>query len=263
MRCLDAASVCVSLLLEDSCAFLPKQESNVADFAQNSNKEPRGTKGVRRKSSGAGHSHLRPGLLDMHVEADSDRWLTEQDEHARRERLRKEGIFAIPQGDVFSVAKILEIAGVSLDESRRGDGSIARDNGLLIEVDIVYSNMHPFASTFGDTHVTYYYDIRVKPVRQMKTEFIVMDKHQEPGFREIEERYGVMLSVRVMGTFGFFSSMYLLIMLTTALGLLAAATVITDKFAMYCLNDDRYVNAMIDQTAEFNDNSNVQADKLT
>merc|ERR1719506_2839577 len=54
-----------------------------------------------------------------------------------------------------------------------------------------------------------------------------------PRRRVVEVRNGILLSFRVAGSFGFFNIVYLLVMLTTSLALLATATTVTDLVAVY------------------------------
>lgn len=147
------------------------------------------------------------------------------------------GYFAIPQGDIFRIDKLLELSGVSLDYSINSEGEPLRESGTVLLIEIFYTNMHPFLSSFGFTDVSYYYKVTRRPMDEMKTEFLSVGQHNYPNTRSIENRHGLYIIVKVGGEFGFFSIVYLLIMLTTAIALISAANVITDKLAIYAMSE--------------------------
>jgi len=144
-----------------------------------------------------------------------------------------DGVFAVPEGDVFSLGKLLSLAGVdSLDTATNRDGRPLRKVGTVINIDVRYSNLVPFASTFGHGEVTYEYHISLNPMHQVQDELVVGDMLGQAG-RTIEQRNGVLIVVTVEGSLGFFSIVNLLLMLAEAASMLAVATILTDKIAIY------------------------------
>lgn len=161
----------------------------------------------------------------------------------------EKGVVAIPPGDVFPIADLLKIAGVSLDGGKQDgqynmDCEPYREAGVLVEVEASYQNLEPFWSSFRDNskHISYTYNIRTRPVGEIKSEqFSSMQPLDFPNTRIIENRHGIYVHVKVAGQFGEFSIVYLLVMLTTSLALLAVATKIVDFLAIYVLADkDKY-----------------------
>lgn len=150
--------------------------------------------------------------------------------------------FAIPDGDVFSLSKLLSLAGVSLDATHNLDGDPLREAGTVLDIEVIYNNLHSFSSTFGNTRVEYWYKIAVRPMHQVKEEVVQwVDANADK--RIIQNRHGIDIVVKVSGTFGFFSIMNLMLMLTTASAMLAVATVLTDKLAMYAMADRDFYSA--------------------
>lgn len=251
--------------ITDSCLFLPpsqKPDTMAEGHFMQVSQERRGRRPGAVAAAQMGQ--LQPGLAldDIRGEGQPSTGPptepAEESKAARAQRLTREGIFAISEGDIFTVRKLLELAGVDLDKTLNKDGKPARESGTVIEIDVIYSNLHPWQSTFGNKHIIYYYDIRQRPVGEMKTELVSTGQYDREGFRTIENRHGILLAVKVSGTFGFFSAMYLLIMLTTALGLLAAASFLTDKLAIHYMQNDKYLKAMIDSTEELNQDADPQ-----
>mmetsp|Transcript_54575 Transcript_54575/g.159331 ORF Transcript_54575/g.159331 Transcript_54575/m.159331 type:complete len:503 (+) Transcript_54575:83-1591(+) len=142
--------------------------------------------------------------------------------------------FAIPDGDVFSLAKLLQLAGVSLDGTTNLDDEPLRMAGMMLDIDVIYNNLHAFSSTFGNTQVEYWYKVAMRPLHQVKEEVVELT---DANRRTIQNRHGIDIVVKVQGTFGFFSIMNFMLMLTTASAMLAVATVLTDKLAIYAMKD--------------------------
>mmetsp|Transcript_49590 Transcript_49590/g.153093 ORF Transcript_49590/g.153093 Transcript_49590/m.153093 type:complete len:478 (-) Transcript_49590:103-1536(-) len=149
------------------------------------------------------------------------------------------GVYAIPDGDVFSLARLLELAGVSLDDKPGPDGEASRSAGLMLDIQVIYNNLHHFSSTFGDTRVEYWYKVAARPMHQVKQEMVAWTD-DTAGKRIIQNRHGVQLVVSVQGSFGFFSVVNLLLMLTTASAMLAGARVLTDLLAIYAMKDREF-----------------------
>jgi len=145
-------------------------------------------------------------------------------------------VFAIGSGDVFKLSKVLELAGIDLDlKFNKGDEPY-RESGTVVEVQVDYNNLHHWSSTFGDLDVGYVYRVIERPMEEMKTEMFAQKQPDDfPTHRWIENRHGILMRVRVGGTFGYFNIVYLLVMLTTSLALLAGAQKVVDLLALYCL----------------------------
>jgi len=151
--------------------------------------------------------------------------------------LREDGVYAVPDGDVFAVAKLLELAGVtSLDGEANLDGQPLREVGIVLDIAVRYRNLRPIASTFGGGDVEYEYLVSVKPVHEAADESVVASDVRM-GRRVVEKRHGIYFTVRVEGDFGFFSLMNLVLALAQGATMLAVATVITDKITVYLLED--------------------------
>jgi hypothetical protein len=147
------------------------------------------------------------------------------------------GYFAIPQGDIFRIDKLVQLAGISLDHTFNSEGLPLRESGTVILIEVIYTNLHPFLSSFGFMDVTYYYKVSRRPMDEMKTELFAPGQADYPNTRIIEDRHGLYIIVKIGGEFGFFSIVYLLVMLTTAVALISVAGVITDKLALYVLSE--------------------------
>lgn len=145
-------------------------------------------------------------------------------------------VYAISDGDVFSVGKLLSLAGASLDDTMNLDGDPLREAGTVLDIQVNYNNLYAFSSTFGNTGVEYWYKVNVRPMHQVKEEVVAWTA-EDGSRRVIEDRHGIAVILQVQGTFGFFSIMNFLLMLTTAAALLTIATVLTDKLAIYALPD--------------------------
>jgi hypothetical protein len=164
------------------------------------------------------------------------------------------GFFAIPQGDIFRIDKLLELSGTSLDHSFNAEGEPLREAGTVIEITVSYSNLHPFLSSFGVGDVHYFYKVSRRPMDEMKTELLAESQPDYPRKRIIEDRHGLFLVVRITGEFGFFSIVYLLIMLTTAVALTGVAIKITDLLAVYVMKEKNvYRRAKYELTNRMNE----------
>lgn len=142
--------------------------------------------------------------------------------------------FAIPNGDIFRFSKLLQLAGLKLDGSFNGDGEPLRERGTVLSVQIEYANLRPFRSTlFHDVEPGYIYKVVERPMEEMKTELYTKWQSGNENERVMENRHGIYLQVSVTGSFGNFNIVYLLLMLTTSLALLAVAGTVTDLMAQY------------------------------
>jgi len=158
-------------------------------------------------------------------------------------------------GDVFSVGRLLQLAGADLDADFNMDGWTTRQAGTVLEVRAVYNNLYPVLSTFGYKPVQYHYkvsELMLPYVSRMQLAAVQPDNYPEE--RVYEVRYGILIHFKVAGSFGFFNLVYLLLMLTTAFALTATATTLTDLFFLY-LSDhsDNFFHLKYEVTPDFSD----------
>mmetsp|Transcript_72820 Transcript_72820/g.167162 ORF Transcript_72820/g.167162 Transcript_72820/m.167162 type:complete len:362 (+) Transcript_72820:384-1469(+) len=146
-------------------------------------------------------------------------------------------VFAIPEGDVFSLRKVLQLAGLELDKEWNKDSESLRVAGTSLQIQVSYSNMHHIYSSFGRDNVGYVYGMIGLPMDEMKQEIYAPLQPSGNKRRYLENQHGLYVDVHVGGTFGIFSVVYLLVMLTTSLALLAMATKITDMLAVFALRE--------------------------
>jgi len=152
----------------------------------------------------------------------------------------KKDMYALKNGDVFSVQRLLTIAGVNLDRQRNVDGRIKRSAGTMLEVVVEYRNLYPYWSTFHpsprDASIEYCYRVVERPVSEYKQEILPVHQPADyPKHRSVENQHGIFLAFRVGGSFGFLNFIYLLVMLTTSFLLLAGARAGLDFLALYLL----------------------------
>mmetsp|Transcript_114885 Transcript_114885/g.321055 ORF Transcript_114885/g.321055 Transcript_114885/m.321055 type:complete len:490 (+) Transcript_114885:96-1565(+) len=169
-----------------------------------------------------------------------------------------DGVFAIPEGDIFSIEKLLQLAGVtSLDNATNNDGEPLRSSGTVVNVEVRYSNLVPFASTFGRGEVTYEYHVSLKPLHQVKDDYVSSWGLALGGRRRTrttERRNGILFVVNVGGEFGFFSILNLMMMLAEAASMLAVATILTDKIAIYFMERaERYYESKYEEPTMVDD----------
>ncbi|CAD7940674.1 unnamed protein product [Amoebophrya sp. A25] len=153
-------------------------------------------------------------------------------------RPQKKDMYALKNGDVFSLGRLLAIAGVDLDRQRDTQGKSKRMAGTQLEIVVEYRNLYPWWSTFNprpdDRAIEYCYRVVERPVGSFKHEVLTAQQPKEyPKKRLIENQHGLSLQFRVGGSFGFLNFIYLLVMLTTSLVLLAGARTFIDLCALY------------------------------
>mmetsp|Transcript_40386 Transcript_40386/g.102591 ORF Transcript_40386/g.102591 Transcript_40386/m.102591 type:complete len:620 (+) Transcript_40386:40-1899(+) len=142
-------------------------------------------------------------------------------------------------GDVFTLGRLLQLAGADLDLDHNLDGWTTRQSGTAIEVLAVYNNLYPLLSTFGYKPVQYHYTVNELMLPYVsRTSLSPVQPPDYPNGRTYENSYGVLISFKVSGSFGFFNPVYLVLMLTAALALTATASTVTDLFFLY-LSDQR------------------------
>jgi len=143
-------------------------------------------------------------------------------------------VYASIWGDTFKLGKLLELADADLDRHYNMDGMTTRMAGTIIEVEIVYENIRKFLSSFGLSQVRYAYKVVEKKLPYISREWLAPQQPADyPNTRQYVVQHGVLVVFNISGEFGFFSIVYLLIMLTTSMALLATAHKITDLFSIY------------------------------
>lgn len=164
-------------------------------------------------------------------------------------------VFSDSWGDVFSIGRLLELAGVDLDNDYNMDGWTTRQAGTALEVRAVYNNLYPFWSSFGYKPVMYHYEVRelmLPYFSQFKLAEVQPDDY--PLTRRYEMQYGVMISFKVGGDFGFFNVLYCFVMLATAFASIAAASTITDLIVLYLHpRRDNFFHLKYQVSADFKD----------
>jgi len=144
----------------------------------------------------------------------------------------EEGVYAIPSGDVFTVRKLVELAGLDLDTSLDEHGTPLRVRGTAITVSIEFTNIRPFGMISRDVEVGYAYRVVESPLGEVKEEVYGTRQPSNAQRRVMENRHGLMLTGKVTGSFGTFDVVYLLIMLTTSLALFGVAKTCVDFVAL-------------------------------
>jgi len=176
--------------------------------------------------------------------------------NATKERLKHRwhgnGITQNPWGDVFTIDSLLHLAGADLDNDYNIDGWTSRQAGTAIEVTVKYNNLYPFLSSFGYTPVKYTYEVRELPMPYVtRVHTAEVQPEDYPKRRRYEVRYGVLVWFKVGGTLGFFSGVYLLVMLTAAMGLISLATTLTDNLGKWL--HPNFFHMKFDVSPDFSD----------
>lgn len=207
-------------------------------YEEPGNKPPSSLFLLRGKEKGLKKIHREKEMETVNVN-DKQRAQTQMSLQKTTEGTREaedDAPFAIGSGDIFKLRKLLELAGLDLDLKTNYGGEPYREAGTVLEIQVEYNNLHAWMSTFGHLDVGYTYRIIERSMEEMKTEkFAPKQPEDFPLHRLIENRHGIMLIVTVTGTFGYFNVVYLLVMLTTSLALLAGAQKIVDILALYFL----------------------------
>eukprot|EP00747_Dinoflagellata_sp_TGD_P207394 gnl/TRDRNA2_/TRDRNA2_80967_c0_seq1.p1 gnl/TRDRNA2_/TRDRNA2_80967_c0~~gnl/TRDRNA2_/TRDRNA2_80967_c0_seq1.p1 ORF type:complete len:592 (-),score=111.62 gnl/TRDRNA2_/TRDRNA2_80967_c0_seq1:257-2032(-) len=199
-------------------------------------------------AAGAGRSLRMSSIVAPPVAASGSHNVSSPDEQAKLlaskpEKPEKNGdgvephkadVFGSEKYDSFRVKKLLELVGLDLDKSMNPEGVPIRLTGAVLEVQAYYKNTYAWYSTWGKEDVKYSYIMSERPIPETSQE-IISDVQPEdyPRRRVVEVRNGILISFSVAGSFGFFNIVYLLVMLTTSLALLATATTVTDLIAVY------------------------------
>lgn len=159
-------------------------------------------------------------------------------------------------GDVFTLERLMELAGTDLDKNFNMEGWSSRESGTVLEVTMIYSNLHAWKSSFGYKDVEYYYRVKELPLPFMSRQQLAQEQPADfPKTRRYEIRHGVLIWFRVAGEFGNFSRNYLLIYLVTAFALIGAAKTLTDVIAIYVhQRKNNYFNLKYEVSPDFKHN---------
>jgi len=152
---------------------------------------------------------------------------------ASQEATKRDGIWSLPQADVITVDKILSLADLSFDNTWNNNEKSLREAGTVITIEAIYSNLHPWSTSFGNVEVEYEYRVSRRPVEDFGTQVYSQHNPNFPQQRTLEDRHGVYIVVKIAGQFGQFSFTYLLILLATSAGLMRIANIAVDKIALW------------------------------
>lgn len=158
-------------------------------------------------------------------------------------------LIQINAGDVISVKRLLEVAGVDLDRSVNHAGESRRYEGLLLRLTIRYSNVRPLMSLFHSP-VQYTYSVSVEAAPGFKT--VRTFKEERDDERELYNTHGIFIKIDQDGHIAWFSLTGLLLIVTTSQTLLGMALFCTDWVATNVLKHRKeYSAAKTDHTKDF------------
>eukprot|EP00408_Alexandrium_pacificum_P027019 CAMPEP_0171205934 /NCGR_PEP_ID=MMETSP0790-20130122/26804_1 /TAXON_ID=2925 /ORGANISM="Alexandrium catenella, Strain OF101" /LENGTH=539 /DNA_ID=CAMNT_0011671465 /DNA_START=62 /DNA_END=1679 /DNA_ORIENTATION=+ len=165
-------------------------------------------------------------------------------------------VVALPKGDVFTVGALLKLANTQLDVKGR-HSTTNRARGIVVVIHIQYDNRPQ--GTFLGLQVTpwrtpspfYSYRITFREAtdyRQTKTFNDPADRR-----RTIRIYNGIRVVMEQSGTIAVWDTPFFLITMTTALGLMAVATTVTDLMLSYFLPlSEEYKKRKFHQSKDFN-----------
>jgi len=164
-------------------------------------------------------------------------------------------VFASTWGDTFKLGKLMQLAQIDLDRHYNMDNVSARMAGTIIEVEVSYSNLQKFLSSFGLSQVQYDYKVKERKLPYVSREILHPEQPKDfPKSRRYLVQHGILLDFKVSGEFGFFSIVYLLIMLTTSMALLATAHKVTDLTSLYLHpRKNNYFHLKYEVSGDFSD----------
>jgi len=221
-----------------------------------------------KKSAAASRHSARQALKTDSLSA-IDAAAAEKLQEARGMQLAQEGMpIAIKKGDVFSLEKLLEISHQSLDDLEDLDRTV-RERGMILVIHIRYTNIQPWMgvrvwpwtrptdlgrlSSWYGPRPWYTYWIAVRPAYDYS---IRKDKPyaDDNKWTEIIEYQGVRIVVEQAGEIAVWDVTKFLLVMTTSLGLLAAANLITDVLALYVFaRKNEYKQEKFTESKDFND----------
>eukprot|EP00927_Polykrikos_kofoidii_P076820 TRINITY_DN73847_c0_g1_i1.p1 TRINITY_DN73847_c0_g1~~TRINITY_DN73847_c0_g1_i1.p1 ORF type:complete len:525 (+),score=55.69 TRINITY_DN73847_c0_g1_i1:81-1655(+) len=168
-------------------------------------------------------------------------------------------VISITNGDIFSIDQLLRIAGIDLDElvdGEAGSPRTYRSTGLVLVVLIEYTNQRNWIGlrTFpwhATPHPEYTISVTTAPSPRFKTRSAYTD--QDDGKRVFIERNGIRIVVQQQARILVWSWTNFLVILTTSLGLLKVADMITEGLALYGMrNSKAYSDLKYERSIDFN-----------
>jgi len=141
--------------------------------------------------------------------------------------------FSIKVGDIIPMGELLRLAGIDLNNATSRLGESRRSEGFVIQIDVDYRNVDPYAfmSPWKTGPVKYVYRVGMLPMETYKeTSQELLDDGER---RILHDWHGVFVKVKLGGSIQYFFWPQLLILLTTSLGLLAAADSVIFYYACY------------------------------
>jgi len=175
-------------------------------------------------------------------------------------------VFAIAEGDVFRLEKLLDLAGLDLDTSMNFRNESLREAGTQLEIEVFWENLKPFWSTFGYHELRYSYRVVARPWTELKSEVLHNYQGNYPQERITLNRHGIRLVVTTVGQVGIFNLSYLIVLLVSTGGLLQAARIATTYLGKWSLKRqefDMYVTADRGDGYEAHDPHKFHAGTLT
>lgn len=155
-------------------------------------------------------------------------------QHSNVTETRPPDVYGIPDGDVFRLGKLIELAGLDLDQKvgKSGSDEPLRQIGTAISVQVEYSNLRPWHSTlFNDLRVGYIYRVVAHEIENVKAEVYAAAQPEDANVRAVQNRHGILLHAKVTGSFGELNVIYLLVILSTSFALLGTARSLVDILA--------------------------------
>jgi hypothetical protein len=185
--------------------------------------------------------------------ADKHEDFLEANEFAGTEELSDSDVFSLADGDVMSIRTLYAMAGRSLDDwwydpYDKVNKSL-RKRGTVLVINIHYNNMKPFTIFKPRDPPEYTISVTSRPVDKFKNMKITDADGKK---RELTVSYGTLVIVQSTGTIGIFQLIHMLIVFSSSLGLLAAASVITEVLAFNVLPlRSEYAKAKFQETEDF------------
>mmetsp|Transcript_21408 Transcript_21408/g.45797 ORF Transcript_21408/g.45797 Transcript_21408/m.45797 type:complete len:515 (-) Transcript_21408:40-1584(-) len=137
------------------------------------------------------------------------------------------------ENDIFEVNDLLKAAGIDLDEATIVHGERQHSNrreGVLLVVNIIYSNMKPFH--IGATDVYYHVEVYAIPATPtVERSFYV----KFPDARVVERIHGIKIFINQTGAVGQSSFIRLMMTLAAGMTMLAVSTFVVDMVGMHLL----------------------------
>ncbi|CAK0883847.1 unnamed protein product [Prorocentrum cordatum] len=154
------------------------------------------------------------------------------------------------RGDVFTLGRLLELAGTNLDLDHTFDGLSLRQAGTALEVRAVYSNMYHFYSFFGYREVNYHYEASELVMPAME-QYVLSAAQPEDLAASTPEL--------VDGRFGFFSVVNFFVIVVAAAALVRSAKMLVDLCAVYVHpNKPNYFHLKYEVSGDFSSMWNLR-----